>query len=138
MDRANKSIVNDYILLSNKDEYNEKDENKLAYNYGYIDAYFDEPTYKALINFESSLTNYEKGYVLGLNERHNTDEIKLKEDKDMWLKRLAAFDGIQNVEGRVFNEDTLKLYQKYRTMVFNTKVLKFGHNKDDVLHKKVK
>ena len=136
MHRSNKSIVNDYILLSNKDEYNEKDENKLAYNYGYIDAYFDEPTYKALINFESSLTNYEKGYVLGLNERHNTDEIKLKEDKDMWLKRLAAFIS-EYIHGENV-EDTLKLYQKYRTMVFTTKVLKFGHNKDDVLHKKVK
>ena len=56
----------------------------------------------------------------------------------MWLKRLAAFDGIQNVETRNLTEKSFKLYKKYRTMVFSTKTLKFAYDKDNILHHKVK
>ena len=98
MDKVNSHIINEYIFVSNKDNYTEEEENYIAHNFGYIDGYFNESVYGNLIKYGSSIVPYQIGYKIGEKQRNETNDKNVEKEKDMWLKRLAAFDGIQNVE----------------------------------------
>ena len=91
---------------------------------GYLDGYFDEKVYYSYIetekNNEDLLKIYAKGYKKGQTNRRKVKDEEPKQlikEKEEWLRKLALFDTMNNVNNRVFSEYAFDYYDLYKNNI---------------------
>lgn len=114
-----------------------------CYTFGYLDGYFDEKMYIEYVNnsskCEEKLLIYNDGYEKGLKDRTRiryNDPDLLKKEKIEWIKKLSLHDALNNVDSRNLNDDSMTMYEKYKTGLFHLGKMDFVDERKYTIHKR--
>lgn len=121
-----KEKINDYVVIDSMPTYVSKEWENQCYFCGYIDGYFDENLYKVYIedtlNNEHKLVKYNEGFDRGVRDRRSMRDNHPKDllvEKENFIKKLALNDALNKIETRNLKEDTLNMYEFYKTATFS-------------------
>ena len=124
--------MNEYVVIANNLSYLSKEWESKCYFCGYVDGYFDEDVYKPYIenalNNENKLVKYGEGFVRGSRDRKTMKDNNPKgllKEKEIFLKKLALNDSLNNVETRNLKPDSYDVYNFYKSGTFNLNNMDF-------------
>lgn len=134
MKKSNKSLCK-YIY---KTSLNEKTKDSIARNckaFGYLDGYFDEEIYIQNIDYTGeNLGNYERGYIIGTNDRLKQKKETLQIEKTELIMKLAQHDGENYIKPRKISNKYKDIYQRnyYKARCANKEMIDIFMYEDEL------
>ena len=109
-----KMIKSKYIYQTSITSDNKETIKRQCFAFGYLDGYFDEVVYEENIEIcDIENKYYAKGYQEGVAERlKNNNNILLKVEKTEWVKKLAIYDSMNDINGRKLSSLYKDLYEE--------------------------
>lgn len=127
MKKEIKKCMNNYIYKTSVNVVSSEAIRKHCYVFGYLDGYFDEVIYhNYTLDIEQHFKPYSIGLHKGINDRlrmiEGDDSLKeYKEEKVLWLKKLAMHDALNGFTGRKFSARADQIYNIFVNSDFSLK-----------------